>query len=468
MKVCILAGGSGTRLWPLSRQAYPKQFLKVGNDNTLLQKTAIRSLKNVLAQDIMIVSNSEYKFLIRDQMAEVGVDAEKNIILEPAGRNTAPAIALAAAFARDVLKCPEDEVMLVCPSDHLISPEDRFANYVNEAEKLARKGYIVTFGVNPTRPETGYGYIKAGEKLDEKSSEFKVNKVEKFVEKPDLETAQKYLLEGGYFYNSGMFAFSLKTIFAELKKHCPEISALIDKGYETALDEFAEMPSISVDYAIMEKCDSVAVLPLDVMWSDVGSWDSFFDVLDKDQNKNVKIGNVMDVDTSNSLILAQDRLVATIGLEDLMIVDTPDAVLIAKRKESQKVKQIVDELKSGQQQNLTTFHTTVARPWGYFTLLEEGPRYKIKRIKVLPQAKLSKQRHYHRSEHWVVVKGTALVRVGDEELFLHENESVYVPKSTMHRLINPGKIPLEIIEVQVGEYVGEDDIERFDDIYDRK
>lgn len=467
MKILILAGGSGTRLWPLSRQSYPKQFLQIGKEKTLMQKTAVRSLKNVSAEEILIISNREYKFLIKEQLAEVGIKEEQNIILEPQGRNTAPAVALAAAFARDVLNCGEDEVLFVCPSDHLISPEERFAGYVEEAEKLAKLGYIVTFGVNPTRPETGYGYIKEGNLLANEGLSYRANKVKQFVEKPDLETAKNYLLEGGYYYNSGMFAFSLKTIFSELKKHAPEILEITDRGYEKALEAFSEMPSISIDYAILEKSDSVAVLPLDVMWSDVGSWDSFFEVLEKDENNNVKIGDVLDVDTTNSLILAQNRLVATIGLEDLLVIDTPDALLISHRKESQKVKEIVDQLKKSGRANLTTTNSTVARPWGSFTVLEEGPRYKIKRILVLPGEKLSLQRHCHRSEHWVVVKGTATVRVEDKEVFLHENESIYVPKSSLHRLANPGKIPLEIIEVQVGEYVGEDDIERFDDIYNR-
>ncbi|GAB4283480.1 MAG: mannose-1-phosphate guanylyltransferase/mannose-6-phosphate isomerase [Candidatus Rifleibacteriota bacterium] len=467
MKIAILAGGSGTRLWPLSRQAYPKQFLKIGNDYTLLQKTAIRSLKNAAAHDLMVISNSDYRFLIRDQLAEAGIKIGKNIILEPQGRNTAPAIGLAAAFARDVLGSSDDEVVFVCPSDHLISPEDRFASYVGEAEKLAREGYIVTFGVNPTRPETGYGYIKEGPGIDCSGLSHKAKKVARFVEKPDLETAQSYLLEGGYYYNSGMFAFSLKTIFEELNKYAPEIKVLLDKGFDYAIENFAKMPKISIDYAIMEKSDRVAVLPMDVMWSDVGSWDSFFDVMDKDEGNNVKTGDIIDIETKNSFIHAGNRLVATIGLQDLIIVDTADALLVANRNQSQKVKEVVEKLKASGREALTTFHTTVARPWGSFTTLEEGQRYKIKRIQVLPGEWLSLQRHSHRSEHWVVVKGTATVRVDDKEIFLHENESVYVPKSSKHRLGNTGKIPVEIIEVQVGEYVGEDDIERFDDIYQR-
>jgi mannose-1-phosphate guanylyltransferase/mannose-6-phosphate isomerase len=467
LKIIILAGGSGTRLWPLSRQSYPKQFLKVGKDKTLLQKSVLRSLRNVLAEDIIVVANDDYRFLIRDQLAEIGIDAEGKMILEPEARNTAPAIALAAAFVRDRLKCDEDEVLFVCPSDHLINPEDRFAGYVKQAEKLAKDGYIVTFGINPTKPETGYGYIKQGKKLEYADAEINACKVERFVEKPDLDTAQSYLLEGGYYYNAGMFAFSLKTILAELEKNVPQILEIINRGYPQALADFAEMPSISIDYALMEKSESVAVLPLDLSWSDVGSWDSFFDTLDKDTNRNAKIGDVFDLDTKDSLIISSNRLVATIGIEGLMIVDTPDALLIARRCESQKVKDVVDYLKRHQRTALTNVHTTVSRPWGSFTVLEEGPRYKIKRIEVLPEARLSLQRHSHRSEHWVVVKGTATVKVEDKEIFVHENESVYVPKSAKHRLYNSGKIPLEIIEVQVGEYVGEDDIERFDDVYDR-
>jgi mannose-1-phosphate guanylyltransferase/mannose-6-phosphate isomerase len=467
MKVIILAGGSGTRLWPLSRQTYPKQFLKVGPDKTLMQKTVLRSIKNVLADDLIIVSNAEYRFLIRDQLAELGIDAEGKMILEPEGRNTAPAIALAAMFVRDRLGCDEDEVLFVCPSDHLITPEGRFCEYVEKATELAKKGYIVTFGVNPVKPEVGYGYIKAGESVEESGGDSGFKKVERFVEKPDLETAQRYLLEGGYYFNSGMFAFSLKTIFSEFKEHAPDIYAMTEPGYVQALADFGKMPSISIDYAVLEKSRRVAVLPLDVMWSDVGSWDSFFDVLDKDTNLNAKIGDVIDLDTKNSLIIAPHRLVATIGIEDTMVIDTPDALLIARREESQKVKTIVSELKRLSREDLTRVHTSVSRPWGSFTVLEEGSRYKIKLIEVLPGAQLSLQRHCHRSEHWVVVKGTATVKIEGKEIFVHENESVYVPKSSKHRLYNPGKIPLEIIEVQVGEYVGEDDIERFDDVYER-
>ncbi len=475
MKSVILAGGSGTRLYPLSRKHFPKQFLKIWDDESLFQKTVKRNLNSVNSiDDILIITNNNYQFHIKNQLKEI-LESDKetpfNIILEPIGRNTAPAIALTAKYALEKLGAEEDEVLFISPSDHLISPDDKFTEYVKKAEELAKQGFIVTFGIRPNKPETGYGYIEKDGKLE---GEIEAFKVKQFHEKPDYETAKKYIATGDYFWNSGMFAFSIRTILDELKKYSPEIYQHLEgKTFEEVVMNFSEMPDISIDYAVMEKTEKAVVLPLDIMWSDVGSWDSVYEVSEKDENKNVKIGNVIDIDTKNSLIMGDKRLIATIGLEDLIIVETPDAIVIAKKGEGQKIKNLVNILKENEETKpLSEFHTTVYRPWGSYTELEKGERYRIKRITVQPGEKLSLQMHHHRSEHWIVVKGTAKVVLECEdgslkEFYIHENESTYVPKTTKHRLINPGKIPLEIIEVQVGEYVEEDDIQRFDDVYKR-
>jgi mannose-1-phosphate guanylyltransferase/mannose-6-phosphate isomerase len=363
------------------------------------------------------------------------------------------------------LGCGKEEVIFVSPSDHMIKPADKFGEYLKQAERIAKEGYIVTFGVRPVRPETGYGYIKAksGEQ-GAKSKEY--FKVERFTEKPDQETAGKYLKEGSYYWNSGMFAFSIGTIMDELGKYEPRIRAMLEKGFDGMLSGFAQMPDISIDYAVMEKSDRVVTIPMDIYWNDIGSWDSLFDVLEKDESSNAKSGDVIALDTKETMIIGDKRLIATIGLEDCLIVETGDAVLIARRGHSQKVRDLIRRLREENRKEVAE-HLTTYRPWGSYTLLEEGERYKIKRIVVNPCEKLSLQKHYHRSEHWVVVKGTAKVTIGDREVFIHENESAFVPKSTLHKLENPGKVPLEIIEVQNGEYVGEDDIVRVDDMYGR-
>lgn len=467
MKTVILAGGSGTRLFPLSRKSFPKQFLSFGGES-LFQKTVKRYSKFLDIKDIFIITNNNYLFLIKDQLNEIDFKNVEHILLEPIGRNTAPAIALSVKYMIDKLEIDEDEVILVSPSDHIISPDEKFAEYVKKAENIAKKGYIVTFGIRPNKPETGYGYIEAGENIDEG-----FYRVRKFHEKPDIETAKEYLLSGNFFWNSGMFMFSIKTFLEELKKHTPDIYDKIEGlSYEEFIMDFSDMPDISFDYAVMEKTSKAAVLPLDIMWSDVGSWDSVYEILDKDKNGNAKVGNVVEIDTRNSLIIGEKRVISTIGLEDFIIVDTDDVLLVAKKGEGQKVKDIVKIFKENEKlKNKAEFHTKTFRPWGSYIELEEGERYKIKRITVKPGESLSLQMHYHRSEHWVVVKGTAKVILEKDgkqmEYFLHENESIYVPKTTKHRLSNPGKIPLEIIEVQVGEYVGEDDIVRFEDKYNR-
>ncbi len=461
MKALILAGGGGTRLWPLSRKNYPKQFLKISGDKSLLQQTASRLLDVMSCNDIVVMTNSKYKFYIKSDLAEIN-----NIVLEPVSRNTAPAIALGVKYCIERLGCSEDEVIFMCPSDHIIRPSDKFAGYMLSACEIARKGYIVTFGINPDRPETGYGYIRAGEMMEPAEDGTECRRAEEFTEKPDSELAKQYIDAGAYFWNSGMFAFSIKTIVGELNKHIPEVMGSWSTSFEDMVVNFSAMPDISIDYAVMEKSDKVVLMPLNLYWNDIGSWDSLYDVMDKDEQGNVKRGDIIAIDTKDTLIFGNNRHISTIGLEDCLIVETDDAILIAKKGEAQKVRDVVSKLKDADR-NEADEHLTIFRPWGSYTILEDGLRYKIKRIVVNPNEKLSLQMHYHRSEHWVVVKGTAKVTVGDKELFIHENESVYVPKSTRHRLENPGKVFLEIIEVQNGEYVGEDDIVRFDDVYER-
>ncbi|GAB64070.1 mannose-1-phosphate guanylyltransferase/mannose-6-phosphate isomerase [Candidatus Jettenia caeni] len=411
--------------------------------------------------DIIIMTKSDYKFYVISELSALSVT---HSILEPGSRNTAPAIALGIKYCIDKLGCDKDEVIFVSPSDHIIRPVEKFREYLKEAEEIAKDGFIVTFGIQPTKPETGYGYIKCNRQgLHDKQ---RYCNAEKFTEKPDRETAQCYLNEGNYYWNSGMFAFTIGTIMEEFKKYAPRIHKELDKGFDEILSTFIQMPDISIDYAIMEKSDKVITLPLDLYWNDIGSWDSLFDVLDKDESGNVKIGNVISINTRGTLILGNKRLISTIGLEDCLIIETDDAILVAKKGEAQKVKDIVNKLKENARSEGEE-HVTTYRPWGSYTVLEEGLRYKIKRIVVNPNEKLSMQMHHHRSEHWVVIKGAAKVIVGGEETFMHENESIYIPKSMPHRLENPGKIQLEIIEVQNGEYVEEDDIVRMDDVYDR-
>lgn len=460
MKALILAGGGGTRLWPLSRRNYPKQFLKINSDRSLLQETAERLLKVMAADDIVVVTNNKYKFYVKSDLPDM-----KHVIYEPAGRNTAPAVALGIKYCMENLGCGEDEVIIMCPSDHVIRPQEKFAEFVRLADTMAREGHIVTFGIKPDRPETGYGYIKIrdGEQASANRHFFEV---ERFVEKPDMETATSYVNDSSFYWNSGMFAFSIRTMLDEMGKYAPEITALYAGKFDDVLGLFDQMPEISLDYAVMERSDRVVVLPLDLYWNDIGSWDSLYDLLDKDEERNIKHGDVLAIETRGTLILGHKRQITTIGLEDCLIVETDDAILVAKKGEAQKVKQAVDLLHKASRPEVEE-HLTTFRPWGSYTVLEDGPRYKIKRIVVNPDEKLSLQMHYHRSEHWVVIKGTARVLVGDREMHIHENESAYVPKSTLHRLENPGKVPLEIIEVQNGEYVGEDDIVRVEDKYDR-
>jgi mannose-1-phosphate guanylyltransferase / mannose-6-phosphate isomerase len=478
MKVIILAGGSGTRLWPLSRKNFPKQFLKIKGDRSLLQQTTDRLSKMILPEDFIVMTNSDYKFHVKSDLNFLPLS---HMILEPAGRNTAPAIALGIKYCLDRLGCGRDELIFVSPSDHIISPVEKFIEYVGYAEDAAKKGQIVTLGVRPSRPETGFGYIKVRTEKSElrsgnpemktdnselRSGKYEYFHVERFTEKPDADTAAGYLKEGCYYWNSGMFAFSINTMLEEIKRHVPVIYEMLDMGYDDLISNFKQMPDISIDYAVAEKSDRVVTVPMDLYWNDIGSWDSLYDLLDKDEMGNVSIGDVITLDTKGSMIIGNKRLVTTIGLEECLIVETDDSILIAKKGETQKVREIVDGLKKKGRKE-SEEHLTTYRPWGNYTVLEEGPRYKIKRIVVNPNAKLSSQMHYHRSEHWIVVSGTAKVTIGDKEIFIHENESAYVPKSAVHRLENPGKVLLEMIEVQNGEYLGEDDIVRMEDIYGR-
>ncbi|MEW6088378.1 MAG: mannose-1-phosphate guanylyltransferase/mannose-6-phosphate isomerase [bacterium] len=479
MKTFILAGGSGTRLWPMSRRNYPKQFLKINNGKSFLQQTIARLSGLVSLKDIIFITNDKYQFHVKSDISEIlrctqdeQANTPAHIILEPMSKNTAPAIALGVKYCIEKLGCGLDELIYVLPSDQMIKNEDEdmFKKYMKYAEEVAKDNYMATFGIKPLKPETGYGYIKVRRLKEEgrrkKAEEINYLKVEKFVEKPDRETAQKYVDSGDYYWNSGMFAFTIGTAIKELNKHAPQIGEFLDKNFDDMLKEFGRMPSLSIDYAVMEKSDKVAVIPMDLYWNDIGSWDSFFEILEKDESGNAKIGDILTTDTKNCLIIGDKRLIATVGLEDCLVVDTADATLIAKKGCSQKVRDVIGKLEKDNRKEAVE-HTCTYRPWGSYTVLEEGGRYKIKRIIVNKNAKLSLQRHKHRSEHWVVIKGIAKVTIGEKELIVRENESAYIPKTAVHRLENQGETSLEIIEVQNGEYLGEDDIERIDDIYGR-
>lgn len=459
MKIIILAGGGGTRLFPLSRQDYPKQFLKVSGSQSLLVQTVKRFLPIADAADMVIVTNQNYLHHVKAELACCGAQAT-HVLLEPVARNTAPAIALAVRYCQDVLGAGDDEVLFVSPADHIIRPIPLFVQAVKEAAELATENLIVTFGIKPDKAETGYGYIQAGEACGSGYT------VTSFREKPDHRTAQQYVAAGNYYWNSGMFAFTIRTMLEELAAYEPAIYAIASLPFPEVIARFDEMDPISIDYAVAERSKRVAMLPLTTYWNDIGSWDAIYEVLEKDNHGNAVDGDCLLVDSKNSLVLGHSRLIAGIGLEDLLVVETDDVILVAKQGESQKVKEVVAELKRRGRPEADT-HTTVYRPWGSYTVLGEGPGYKMKKIVVTPGKRLSLQMHFHRSEHWIVTGGTAKVTVNETEQMVHENESIFIPMTTKHRLENPGKLPLEIIEVQNGKYLEEDDIVRFDDEYGR-
>ena len=463
----ILSGGSGTRLWPLSRKQYPKQYLPLAGDNTMLQETILRlnGLENLT--DPIIVCNADHRFLVAEQCQQIDIK-NPTILLEPIGRNTAPAIAAAALQS---IKDTNDAVLLVLSADHVIQDVEAFHQAINIASNQARSGKLATFGIVPTDANTGYGYIKSS-----KDNADGAYKVEEFVEKPDLQTAQSYLEQGNYLWNSGMFMFKIDTFISELTTHSPDIVKSVNNAINNAeqdldfirLDKqaFESSPSDSIDYALMEKSDNVVVVPLDAQWNDIGDWSALYDIGTKDNNGNVIQGDVFTEETTNTYINANHHMVATIGVQDLVIIDTPNATLISAKDKAQEVKKIVEQLQH-QDREERYYHRKVYRPWGWYESIEVDVHFQVKRLHVNPGAKLSLQMHHKRAEHWVVVSGEATAINGEDVLTLTEGESTYIPVRTTHGLENKTNERLEIIEVQSGTYLGEDDIVRFEDIYGR-
>lgn len=462
----IIAGGTGSRLWPLSREAFPKQFQKLHGDKTMLQMT-IERLQNLDCLPPIVICNENHRFIVAEQLRQIG-QLNHNIILEPVGKNTAPAIALAAFYAT---KHGDNPNLLILPADHVILNTKAFEQSIQNALSYLSDDKLITFGIVPKTPETGYGYIQCGEKLQ--GVGFVVNQ---FVEKPDQQTAQSYLDDGGYLWNSGMFAFKAQSYLNELKQYRQDIYHVCQQATEQLESDldfiridaeiFKTCPEDSIDYAVMEKTADAVVVPMDAGWNDVGAWSSLWEVSDKDEQGNSKHGDVLCIDSQNNFIFAETGLVATVGVQDTVVVQTKDAVLVTNKENAQDVKLLVKKLQQDNRSE-TMLHREVYRPWGKYDSVDSGQRYQVKRITVKPNEKLSVQMHHHRAEHWIVVSGTAKVNVDGKEILLTENQSVYIPLGAIHFLENPGKIPLELIEVQVGSYLGEDDIVRFEDQYGR-
>jgi mannose-1-phosphate guanylyltransferase/mannose-6-phosphate isomerase len=468
----ILCGGSGTRLWPLSRAMFPKQFIRLNGGNQSFMQATIKRLDGIegIAAPTLLCNN-DHRFLVLDEIATTGIEPHR-IILEPIARNTAPAIAVAA---RSIVAEDPEAILVVMPSDHVIRNEKRFASAVADAAKIAKRGALVLFGIVADKPETGYGYIRRGSKLGGEGDNI-AYEVAAFVEKPDVETAKKYLAEGTYYWNSGIFVLHAQTFLAELERFEPQIAkssrAALARAEEDLgllrLDRvaFAEAPAISVDYAVMERTAAAVMIPLDVGWSDVGSWASLWEIGQRDAKGNVVKGQAILRDSHDCYIHSERAVVTALGVKNLVVVETPDAILVADKDRTQEVGKLVKKL--GERNRVEHIqHLRNHRPWGYFETLNVGPRFQVKRLHVKPGGKLSMQMHHHRSEHWVVVHGTAKVTIGDIDKLVRENESVYIFATQWHRLENPGKVPLELIEIQIGSYLGEDDIIRSDDVYHR-
>ncbi|KUJ82444.1 mannose-1-phosphate guanylyltransferase/mannose-6-phosphate isomerase [Microbulbifer flavimaris] len=462
----IMAGGSGSRLWPLSRQLFPKQFLPLTGESTMLQETCAR-LEGLEHQPPLLICGDDHRFTVAEQLREAK-QGHSGIVLEPAGRNTAPAVALAAL--RATVGSESDPLLLVLAADHVIRDVAAFQDAVNKAIPHAEQGKLVTFGIVPTGPETGYGYIRRNADGDTAFA------VEEFVEKPDLATAEKYVASGDFYWNSGMFLFRASRYLEELKAHRPDMLAACEKAMSgaavdidfvrPAAESFLACPDDSIDYAVMEKTRDAVVVPMDCGWSDVGSWSALWEVSDKDDNGNTTRGDVILQDSKGCYVQSDSKLIATVGLEDVVVVESDDAILVAAKDRVQDIKKVVNQLKA-ENRSEAQVHRKVYRPWGFYDSVDAGDRFQVKRIVVKPGAKLSLQMHHHRAEHWIVVSGTAMVTNGDKEMLVTENQSTYIPLGVTHRLENPGSIPLELIEVQSGSYLGEDDIVRFEDQYQR-